>query len=95
MNSNDFPTSWGTFDSTAELILSLPTGCIAATFNISAAYHITPVHPNQQHALCIFWNSMVYADRALMFSLSSSTSIFGAIADMLVAIYGAPNFGLI
>ena len=34
VNSNDFPTSWGTFDSTAELILSLSLGCIAATFNI-------------------------------------------------------------
>jgi hypothetical protein len=95
VNSDNFPTSWGTFDSTAELILSLPPGCITETFDISAAYHITPVHPNQQHALCIFWDGMVYVDRALMFGLTSSAGIFGAIADMLVAIYGAANFGLI
>lgn len=95
VNSDDFPTSWGTFDSTAELILSLPPGCVAATFDISAAYRITPVHPNQQHALCIFWNGVVYVDRALMFGLTSSAGVFGAIADMLVAIYGAANFGLI
>jgi hypothetical protein len=95
VDSNDFPTSWGTFNSTAELILSLPPGCVAATFNISAVYCITPIHPNQQHALCIFWDSMVYVDRALMFGLTSSAGVFGAIADMLVTIYGAANFGLI
>ena len=95
VNSDDFPTSWGTFDSTAELILSLPLGCVVATFDISATYHITLIHPNQQHALCIFWNGVVYVNRALMFGLTSSTGIFGAIADMLVAIYEAANFGLI
>ena len=95
VNSNDFSTSWGTFNSTAELILVLPPGCVAATFDISAAYRITPVHPNQQHTLCIFWNGVVYVDRALMFGLTSSAGIFGAIANMLVTIYGAANFGLI
>ena len=95
VNSDNFPTSWGTFDSTAELILSLPPGCVAATFDITAAYRLTPVHPNQQHALCIFWKGLVYVDRAVMFGLTSSTGVFGAVADMLVAIYGAANFGLI
>lgn len=95
VNSDDFPTSWGTFDSTAELILSLPPGCVAATFDISAAYRLTPVHPSQQHALCIFWNGLVYVDRAVMFGLTSSAGVFGAVVDMLVAIYGTANFGLI
>ena len=95
INSDDFPTLWGTFDSTAELILSIPPGCVAATFDISAVYHLTPIHPNQQHALCIFWDGAVYVDRAVMFGLTSSAGVFGAIADMLVAIYGAANFGLI
>ena len=70
-------------------------GCIAATFDITAAYRLMPVHPNQQHALCIFWNGLVYVDRAVMFSLTSSTGVFGAVANMLVTIYGAANFGLI
>ena len=54
VNSNNFPTFWGTFNSTAELMLSLPPGCVAATFDISATYCLTPIHPSQQHALCIF-----------------------------------------
>jgi len=75
----------------AELIISLPPCCVAATFNISAAYHFTPIHPNQQHALYIFWNGVVYVDRAIMFGLTSSAGVFGAIANMLVAIYEQPT----
>ena len=95
IDSDKFPTVWGTFDSTAELILSLPPGCSAATFDISAAYRITPVQPHQQNTLCIFWRGLVYVDRALMFGLSSSAGVFGSIADMLVAIYGCAGFDLI
>ena len=53
INSDDFPTAWGTFDEAAALVLSLPPGAKAATFDISAAYRLTPIHPDQQHALCI------------------------------------------
>ena len=41
INPNDFPTAWGTFEATSSLILSLPVGCVAATFDISAAYRLT------------------------------------------------------
>jgi hypothetical protein len=93
INPNNFPMAWGMFDSTAELILSLPDGCLAATFDISAAYHMTPVKPNQQNSLCMFWNGRVYVDCMVMFGLSSSAGVFGSIADMLVAIYQAAGFG--
>jgi hypothetical protein len=43
IDSNDFPTAWGSFDDAAALILSLPAGCLAATFDISAAYRLTPI----------------------------------------------------
>ena len=62
INSDDFPTAWGTFNDTAALILSLPAGCLAATFDISAAYRLTPIQPDQQHHLCVFWKDMVYVD---------------------------------
>ena len=93
INSDNFPTMWGIFDSTAELILSLPEGCLVATFNISATYRMTPVDLRQQNALCIFWDGKVYVDREAMFGLSSSAGVFGSIADMLVAIYQAAGFG--
>ncbi len=90
--ADDFPTAWGTFSSTADLILSLPPGCRAATFDISAAYRITPVRPDQQNYTCIRWRDKVYVDRAVCFGLASSAGVFGAVADMLVAIYTASGY---
>jgi hypothetical protein len=92
VNSDDFPTEWGMFESTAQLILSLPDGCLVATFDISAAYRLTPIRPSKQNALCISWNDKVYVDRAVMFRLTSSAGVFSSIADMLVAIYGEAGF---
>ena len=92
INSDDFPTAWGSFDTASALILSLPTGCVAATFDISAAYRLTPIRPDQQHHLCVLWKERVYVDRAVMFGLASSAGVFGRIADMLVAIYHKAGF---
>jgi len=90
-----FPTAWGSFKATSALILSLPAGCVAATFDIYAAYHLTPIWPNQQQHLCVFWKGQVYVDQAVMFGLSSSAGVFGAIANMLVALYQAAGFSTI
>ena len=92
IDSDDFPTAWGSFDQTVALVLSLPPGCLAATFDISTTYRITPVHPYQQQHLCVLWKDHVYIDRAVMFGLSSSASVFGSIGDMLVAIYEKTGF---
>lgn len=75
------------------MVLSVPSGSKAAAFDISSAYRITPVHPLQQNALCIFWKGKVYIDRAVAFGLASSAGVFGAVADMLVAIYTVSGFG--
>ena len=92
IDSDDFPTKWGTFDIASDLILNLPPGSVAATFDISAAYRLTPIRPDQQHALCIYWDGLVYVDRAVMFGLASSAGVFGAVADMLIAIYRRAGF---
>ena len=62
INSDDFPTTWGSFSQVTELILLLPPGCLATTFDISAVYCITPIRPNQQHHLCISWKGLVYVN---------------------------------
>jgi hypothetical protein len=92
INLDNFPTAWGTFEATSALILSLPHGCLAATFDISVAYCLTPIQPNQQQHLCVLWKGLVYVDRAVMFGLSSSAGVFGSIADMLIAIYKEAGF---
>ena len=51
------------------------------TFNISAAYHIIPVHPDQQNFTCIHWKEEVYVDQAACFSLASSAGVFGLVWD--------------
>src|ERR1700722_8902237 len=88
----DFPTAWGKFDDAAALILSLPPGCLAATFDIAVAYRMVPVCPDQQYALCVYWGGKIHVDRALMFGLSSSAGVFGSVTDMLVAIYKVAGF---
>ena len=62
---------------------------------ISAAYRLTPIHSDQQNSLCLLWNGKVYVDHAVMFGLSSSTGVFGTVADMLVDIYIHAGFGMI
>jgi hypothetical protein len=91
--SDDFSMAWGTFELTTALILSLPPGCQAATFNISAAYQLTLIRPNQQNFCCLLWKGKVRVDRAVMFVLASSAGVFGCITDMLVDIYSSAGFG--
>ena len=85
INSDNFPTTWGTFDTTSSLILSLPAGCIAA-------YCLTPIWPDQQHHLCVAWNGLIYVNHTVMFSLASSTGVFSCMVYMLVMIYKAAGF---
>lgn len=91
--SDDFPTAWGTFDDASRMLLALPPGAQAATFDIRAAYRITPIRPSQQNALCFTWKGVVRVDRALMFGLASSAGVFGSLADMVVAIALAHGYG--
>jgi len=77
INPDCFPTSWGSFSETAALIPSLPEGCLAATFDIEAAYWIVLLAILQQASVCIQWKVLVYVDQALMFGLSSSAGVFG------------------
>ena len=50
-----FLTKWSDFKSMYTAGLDTPEGSIAATFDISAVYCITPICPDQQHIFCIIW----------------------------------------
>lgn len=93
IDSDDFPTEWGTFDSTSALIQSLPKGCMAAAFDIANAYRIIPTRPLQQNWLCISWEEKLYIDHALCFGLASSAGIFGSLADMILDIVRNNDMG--
>ena len=47
LNSDNFPCTWGTFQTMCALIRHLPRGAQAATRDISEAYRIIPLHENQ------------------------------------------------
>jgi hypothetical protein len=93
IDASQFPTEWGTFDETAAMIAHLPPGCMAATFDISAAYRTTPVRPDQQNHLCIMWRGQVRVDRAVCFGMASSAGVFGSIGDLICAIVRAKEWG--
>ncbi|VDB90881.1 unnamed protein product [Peniophora sp. CBMAI 1063] len=95
IDRSQFITEWGDFTKMAQAVLDAPPGTMAATFDISAAYRITPIRPDQQHVLCVTWRGKVYIDRAACFGMASSSGIFGAIADMLVAIYKASGYRVV
>ena len=90
-----FPNQMGYFQQHFGNHLSPASNLLAATFNISATYWLTPIRPNQQHTLCVLWKGKVYINCAVMFGLASSTGVFSAIADMLLAIYWAAQFGVV
>ncbi|KAL8290593.1 hypothetical protein RQP46_002851 [Phenoliferia psychrophenolica] len=60
----DFPTEWGTFDQCRTLILSLPPGTVAATFDVVAAYRNTPIYPPDQNWVVVQWDGQFWIDRA-------------------------------
>lgn len=93
IDASQFPTAWGSFVNTSQMILSLPQGCELASFDISSAYRLTPILPAQQNWTCVAWNDKVWVDHAVMFGMASSAGVFGAVADMLVALYNAAGFG--
>lgn len=75
----------------STLILILLIGCKAAVFDISTAYCIMLIKPDQQHVLCLMWKLKVFINFAAAFGMASSAGIFGQIMDLLVAICKAYN----
>ena len=51
--------------------------------DLSNAYRIIPVHPDDQPILGISWQGTTYVDKSLPFGLRSAPKIFNAVADLL------------
>ena len=70
-------------DNAVEIITSLGHSSLLAKFDLSNAYRILPVHPDDQPLLGVTWQGNVYMDRSLPFGLRSAPKIFNAVADVL------------
>ena len=70
-------------DNAVEIITSLGRSSLLAKFDLSNAYRILPVHPDDQPLLGVTWQGNVYMDRSLPFGLRPAPQIFNAVADFL------------
>lgn len=95
ITSEDYPCTWGTFNTIALLIHHLPPGSEAATRDVKEAYRTVPLAPSQ-------WPGMVvklakedsYAiDTQNAFGLASGAGVYGQVADAGVDIMRAKGLG--
>ena len=83
LNSDEFPCTWGTFQTISTLIRSLPPGSQAAVRDIAEAYRIIPLHESQ-------WAGIVVriANEPTQFALNTSNSFGCATAGGLFGLFG-------
>lgn len=95
IRSEEYPCTWGTFNTIALLIQQLPPGSEAATRDVKEAYRTVPLAPSQ-------WPGMVvrladedsYAiDTQNAFGLASGAGIYGYVADAGMEIMRAKGLG--
>ena len=94
--SDDFPCTWGTFQTMCTLIKNLPPGTQAATRDIAEAYRIIPLHESQ-------WPGVVVriSNNPALFALNTSNSfggttaggLFGMFSDALADLMRAEGIG--
>ena len=74
---------YASIDDAVQVIMQLGQFTELVKMDLSNAYRIVPVHPDDQALLGISWHGSIYVDRALPFGLRSAPKIFNAIADLL------------
>ena len=74
---------YASVDEAVSVITQLGRGTHLIKLDMSNAYRVVPIHPDDQPLLGIQWQGCTFIDRALPFGLRSSPKIFNAIADFL------------
>ena len=62
-------------------------GILLGKVDVSQAYRIVPVHPQDRALLGMAWNGSIYIDTTLPFGLRSAPKIFCALSDTLEWIF--------
>ncbi|GBE83386.1 hypothetical protein SCP_0504340 [Sparassis crispa] len=90
INSDDFPTKWGTAAEVAEIIANAPAGAQAACLDIDSAFRNLPIKPAHKPFLVIQCDpGDFYVDHVLPFGVSSGTGVQGEPMDAIVDILDA------
>ena len=72
-----------TVDHVAAVVRRLGAGALMAKIDITSAYRIVPVHPDDRPLLGMKWGEKIFIDKVLLFGLRSAPKIFNAMADAL------------
>ena len=83
------------WDSTVDIIMHLGRGTQLVKLDLANAYHMVPVHPDDQPLLGIHWQGNAFIDQALPFDLRSSPKIFNAVADLLAWLFHCEGVQLV
>lgn len=94
VNSDDFPCTWGTFDTICTIIRSLPPGSQAATRDVAEAYRTIPLHASQWAAAVVRLPDGDFCiDTCVAFGMGPSAGAYGHIADAGVDLLRAAGLG--
>ena len=74
---------YSSVDDAVDIIMQLGRYTELVKMDLSNAYQIVPVIPEDQPLLGIFWHGATYFNRALPFGLRSAPKVFTAVADLL------------
>lgn len=74
---------YATVDDAVDIITQLGPSTQLVKIDLSNAYRMIPVHPDDQPLLGISWQGATYVDKSLPFGLRSAPKIFNAVADSL------------
>ena len=74
---------YASVDYTVDVIIMLRRSALLEKFDLSCAYPMVKVHPDDQPLLGFAFQGNVYMDRSMPFGLRSAPKIFDALADFL------------
>jgi hypothetical protein len=94
INSDDFPTTWGTFSVISLLIHQLPLNSQVATRDVAEAYRTVPLHHSQwPGAVARIGHDSFCIDTATCFGSSPSAGTYGVVADAGADLFRSQGIG--
>lgn len=92
--SDNFPCTWGTFDTVCSIIRHLPAGSQAATRDVAEAYRTIPLLPAQWPATVVRSDlDSFYVDTCTSFGMGPSAGAYGYVADAGADLFCALGLG--
>jgi len=94
VDSDDFPCTWGTFETVCAIIRNLPPGSQAATRDVAEAYRTIPLLLSQWPATVVRTDEdSFYVNTCTSFGMGPSAGAYGHIADAGADLFRAVGIG--